>query len=62
VAGEDDVEAALNAAEARAVTWRRTPAHERMRILWRAAETADAARGIVDVLAGCRPAAVANPG
>jgi len=41
VAGRDDVEAALSAAEAGAVTWRRTPAHERMRILLRAAELAD---------------------
>jgi acyl-CoA reductase-like NAD-dependent aldehyde dehydrogenase len=41
VAGMDDVEAALAAAEAGALTWRRTPAHERMRILLRAAELAD---------------------
>src|SRR5687768_16945217 len=41
VAGPDDVEAALSAAEAGAVTWRRTPAHERMRILLRTAELAD---------------------
>jgi acyl-CoA reductase-like NAD-dependent aldehyde dehydrogenase len=41
VAGADDVEAALRAAEAGAATWRRTPAHERMRILLRAAELAD---------------------
>src|SRR6266508_632200 len=40
VAGGDDVEAALTAAEAGAVIWRRTPAHERMRILLRAAEIA----------------------
>jgi acyl-CoA reductase-like NAD-dependent aldehyde dehydrogenase len=32
VAGIDDVDAALTAAEAGAVTWRRTPAHERMQI------------------------------
>jgi acyl-CoA reductase-like NAD-dependent aldehyde dehydrogenase len=41
VAGADDVEAALAAAEHGARTWRRTPAHERMRILLRAAELAD---------------------
>jgi acyl-CoA reductase-like NAD-dependent aldehyde dehydrogenase len=41
VAGLDDVEAALAAAERGAATWRRTPAHERMRILVRAAELAD---------------------
>jgi acyl-CoA reductase-like NAD-dependent aldehyde dehydrogenase len=41
VAGPDDVEAALRAAEAGARTWRRTPAHERMRILLRAAALAD---------------------
>jgi acyl-CoA reductase-like NAD-dependent aldehyde dehydrogenase len=37
----DDVELALQAAERGAATWRRTPAHERMRILLRAAELAD---------------------
>jgi acyl-CoA reductase-like NAD-dependent aldehyde dehydrogenase len=41
VAGPDDVEAALAAAEAGAARWRRTPAHERMRILLRAAQLAD---------------------
>src|SRR6266581_3558719 len=41
VAGADDVEAALAAAERGALAWRRTPAHERMRILLRAAELAD---------------------
>src|ERR671923_701338 len=41
VAGADDVEAALRAAEHGADTWRRTPAHERMRILLRAAALAD---------------------
>ena len=41
VAGIDDVDAALTAAEAGAVTWRRTPAHERMQILPRTAEIAD---------------------
>jgi glyceraldehyde-3-phosphate dehydrogenase (NADP+) len=41
VAGTDDVEAALSAAEHGARTWRQTPAHERMRILLRAAELAD---------------------
>src|SRR3954463_13582563 len=39
--GLDDVDAALSAAERGAVTWRATPAHERMRILLRAAELAD---------------------
>jgi acyl-CoA reductase-like NAD-dependent aldehyde dehydrogenase len=41
VAGPDDVEAALRAAEAGAARWRRTPAHERTRILLRAAQLAD---------------------
>jgi len=41
VAGADDVEAALHAAEHGAQTWRHTPAHERMWILLRAAELAD---------------------
>src|SRR5882762_10773149 len=41
VAGPDDVRAALDRAEDGAATWRRTPAHERMRILLRAAELAD---------------------
>src|ERR671932_367515 len=41
VAGTDDVEAALAAAEHGARTWRHTPAHERMRILLRAAGLAD---------------------
>jgi acyl-CoA reductase-like NAD-dependent aldehyde dehydrogenase len=41
VAGAEDVEAALAAAEGGALTWRQTPAHERMRILLRAAELAD---------------------
>src|ERR687886_536061 len=41
VAGTDDVEAALRAAQHGARTWRHTPAHERMRILLRAAELAD---------------------
>jgi Aldehyde dehydrogenase family len=36
-----DVRAALDRAEAGADIWRRTPAHERMRILMRAAELAD---------------------
>ena len=45
VAGKDDVEAALGAAEAGAVRWRRTPAHERMRILLRAAQLADERAG-----------------
>ena len=39
--GLDDVEAALQAAERGAATWRRTPAHERMQILLRAADIAD---------------------
>jgi glyceraldehyde-3-phosphate dehydrogenase (NADP+) len=41
VAGPADVDAALAAAQAGAATWRRTPAHERLRILLRAAELAD---------------------
>jgi acyl-CoA reductase-like NAD-dependent aldehyde dehydrogenase len=41
VAGLPDVDAALTAAQAGAVIWRATPAHERMRILLRAAELAD---------------------
>ena len=41
IAGPPDVDAALTAAQAGAATWRRTPAHERMRILLRAAELAD---------------------
>ena len=40
-AGPADVELALAAAERGAATWRRTPAHERMRILLEAAELAD---------------------
>src|SRR4051794_17148276 len=39
--GFDDVDPALSAAERGAATWRATPAHERMRILLRAAELAD---------------------
>ncbi len=41
VADVADVRVALDRAEGGAVTWRRTPAHERMRILLRAAELAD---------------------
>jgi acyl-CoA reductase-like NAD-dependent aldehyde dehydrogenase len=41
VAGPPDVDAALTAAQAGAASWRRTPAHERMQILLRAAELAD---------------------
>jgi acyl-CoA reductase-like NAD-dependent aldehyde dehydrogenase len=37
----EDVDAALSAAQAGGERWRRTPAHERMRILLRAAELAD---------------------
>src|SRR3954462_14878498 len=40
-AGLEDVELALQAADRGAATWRRTPAHERMRILLRAAALAD---------------------
>src|ERR671919_2155526 len=40
-AGLDDVELALQVAERGAAIWRRTPGHERMRILLRAAELAD---------------------
>ena len=42
VAGAPDVDAALSAAVAGADRWRHTPAHERMAILLRAAELADA--------------------
>jgi acyl-CoA reductase-like NAD-dependent aldehyde dehydrogenase len=45
VAGVEDVEAALTAAEVGAVRWRRTPAHARMKILLRAAEFADQRAG-----------------
>ena len=41
VATVEDVDAALSAAQGGAGRWRRTPAHERMRILLRAAELAD---------------------
>ncbi len=41
VATVEDVDAALAAAQDGAEVWRRTPAHERMRILLRAAELAD---------------------
>ncbi|WP_405965538.1 aldehyde dehydrogenase family protein [Streptomyces sp. NBC_00723] len=41
VAGPEDVEVALAAAQRGAAVWRRTPAHERMTILLRAAELAD---------------------
>jgi acyl-CoA reductase-like NAD-dependent aldehyde dehydrogenase len=41
VADAADVQAALDYAERGAITWRRTPAHERTRILTRAAELAD---------------------
>ncbi|WP_405922935.1 aldehyde dehydrogenase family protein [Streptomyces sp. NBC_00035] len=41
MAGPEDVEPALAAAERGAAVWRRTPAHERMTILLRAAELAD---------------------
>src|SRR3954452_2731931 len=39
--GLEDVDAALAAAERGATIWRQTPAHERMRILLKAAELAD---------------------
>ena len=45
IAGREDVEAALTAAEAGAVRWRQTPAHARMKILLRAAELADERAG-----------------
>jgi glyceraldehyde-3-phosphate dehydrogenase (NADP+) len=41
VATVEDVDAAMTAAQAGAGRWRRTPAHERMRVLLRAAELAD---------------------
>jgi acyl-CoA reductase-like NAD-dependent aldehyde dehydrogenase len=40
-AGPADVEPALAAAERGAATWRRTPAHERMRVLLKAADLVD---------------------
>jgi acyl-CoA reductase-like NAD-dependent aldehyde dehydrogenase len=45
IAGKDDIESALTAAEAGAARWRRTPAHARMKILLRAAELADERAG-----------------
>ena len=45
IAGMEDVDAALTAAEAGAAQWRRTPAHARMQILLRAAELADQRAG-----------------
>ena len=51
VADADDVRIALDRAEA-AAAWRRTPAHERMRILLRAAELADERAGLTAVAAG----------
>jgi acyl-CoA reductase-like NAD-dependent aldehyde dehydrogenase len=44
-AGKEDAEAALTAAEVGAARWRRAPAHERMKILRRAAELADERAG-----------------
>ena len=41
VADVADVRTAVDHAEQGAVTWRRTPAHERMRIMLRAADLAD---------------------
>src|SRR5882757_5505923 len=41
IAAVEDIEAAMQAAERGAATWRRTPAHERMQILHRAAGLAD---------------------
>jgi glyceraldehyde-3-phosphate dehydrogenase (NADP+) len=41
IAAPEDIEAAMEAAERGAATWRRTPAHERMQILHRAAGLAD---------------------
>jgi acyl-CoA reductase-like NAD-dependent aldehyde dehydrogenase len=52
VADADDVRIALDRAEAGAAAWRRTPAHERMRILLRAAELADERAGLTAVAAG----------
>jgi glyceraldehyde-3-phosphate dehydrogenase (NADP+) len=45
MAGREDVDAALAAAETGAAQWRRTPAHARMQILLRAAELADQRAG-----------------
>ena len=61
VADAEDVRSALARAEAGAVLWRRTPAHERMRILLRAAELADArAEQIAQVISA--EAGMAVPG
>jgi acyl-CoA reductase-like NAD-dependent aldehyde dehydrogenase len=47
IAAPEDIEAAMEAAERGAATWRRTPAHERMQILHRAAELADERSAVV---------------
>src|SRR5215470_6384943 len=50
-AGPADVDAAISAAETGAIRWRRTPAHERMRILLRAAQLVDErATGIAETI------------
>src|ERR1700759_2596674 len=62
VAGPDDVRAALDRAESGAVTWRRTPAHERMRILLRAAELADErAEQIAQIISAAAGNAMTQP-
>lgn len=62
VAGPEDVEVALAAAERGAAVWRRTPAHERMTILLRAAEFADqrAAKIAQTISAESRPSRAPN--
>ncbi|WP_445183237.1 aldehyde dehydrogenase family protein [Pseudonocardia sp. Cha107L01] len=47
IAAVEDIEAAMEAAERGAATWRRTPAHERMQILHRAAELADERSAVI---------------
>ena len=53
VAGLDDVEAAISAAAEGARLWRRTPAHQRMQVLLRAAALADErAEAIAQLISG----------
>ena len=47
VGGVRDVEAAITAAEQGAAIWRRTPGHERMRVLMRAADLAEQRAGAI---------------
>jgi acyl-CoA reductase-like NAD-dependent aldehyde dehydrogenase len=47
IAAVEDIEAAMQAAERGAATWRRTPAHERMQVLHRAAGLADERSAVI---------------